>query len=125
MVVLRLCFQPNKLICISKFVEIELQKYYVGLCGLFGVIATSCQDYQGNILPDNLVCEYPPNPQATDSPTPRLEWVDRPVDPQTRGVKRTAYQIEAASSRKAFNQTNYDHRSGLHAERIEPCLLSD
>ena len=45
-----------------------------GLCGLFGVIASSCQDYQGDILPDNLVCEYQTNPQAIDSPTPRLEW---------------------------------------------------
>ena len=73
-----------------------------GLCGLFGVIASSCQDYQGDILPDNLVCEYQTNPQAIDSPTPRLEWVDRLADIQARGVRRTAYQIEAASSRKAL-----------------------
>lgn len=79
-----------------------------GLCGLFGVIATSCQGSRGDLLPGNLVCEYLTNPQAIDSPTPRLEWVDRLADTQARGVKRTAYQIEAASSRKALLQGKAD-----------------
>lgn len=69
---------------------------------------TSCQHSQGDLLPENLVCEYLTNPQAVDSPTPRLEWVDRVIDIQARGVQRTAYQIEAASSRQALLQGKAD-----------------
>ena len=69
---------------------------------------TSCQHSQGDLLPENLVCEYLTNPQAVESPTPRLEWVDRVIDIQARGVQRTAYQIEAASSRQALLQGKAD-----------------
>ena len=69
---------------------------------------TSCQHSQGDLLPENLVCEYLTNPQAVESPTPRLEWVDQPVDFQARGLKRTAYQIEAASSRQALLEGKAD-----------------
>ncbi len=63
---------------------------------------TSCKHNQSTIQPKNLLCEYLHNPQAVDSPTPRLEWVDVPTDKNERGLARTAYQIEAASSRKAL-----------------------
>ena len=62
------------------------------------VLFLSCQNDKGDILPQHLVCEYLSNPQAIDSTSPRLEWVDALVDINTRGVYRTAYQIEAASS---------------------------
>ena len=62
------------------------------------VLFLSCQNDKGDILPQHLVCEYLSNPQAIDSTSPRLEWVDALVNINTRGVYRTAYQIEAASS---------------------------
>ena len=63
---------------------------------------TSCTHSRGDLLPKNLVCEYLTNPQAVDSPSPRLEWVDCLTDSKARGVQRTAYQIEAASSQKTL-----------------------
>lgn len=78
------------------------------ICLLAGSMMTSCQSSQGDLLPENLVCEYLTNPQAIDSPAPRLEWVDRMVNDKVRGVQRTAYQIEASSSRKALLQGKAD-----------------
>ena len=68
----------------------------------------SCQNNKGDILPQNLACEYLNNPQAIDSSSPRLEWVDALANIHERGVSRTAYQIEAASSQEALLQGKAD-----------------
>ena len=72
------------------------------LLGAAIVSLVSCQERKSDIVPQNLVCEYLTNPQAVDVQNPRLEWVDALADADARGVTRTAYQIEAASSREAM-----------------------
>ena len=78
------------------------------VCLLATSLLTSCQKNQGTLFPDSLVCEYLINPQAVDSPQPRLEWIDRPQNVKARGLRRIAYQIEAASSQKALLQGKAD-----------------
>lgn len=78
--------------------DIKFRNIISSACFIATSLITSCQNFQGDILPENLVCEYLTNPQAIDSPTPRLEWIDKPANENVRGVQRTAYQIEAASS---------------------------
>ncbi|MBR5542357.1 MAG: family 78 glycoside hydrolase catalytic domain [Bacteroides sp.] len=81
----------------------------IGLtCLLVTSLFISCQKNQGTLFPDSLVCEYLINPQAVDSPHPRLEWVDRPTKVEARGLYRTAYQIEAASSREKLLEGKAD-----------------
>lgn len=75
---------------------------------LSAIFLASCQGVKSDIIPQNLVCEYLVNPQAVDVSSPRLEWVDALVDADARGVTRTAYQIEAASSRQALLQGKAD-----------------
>lgn len=75
---------------------------------LAAALMTSCQEKKGSLVPQNLVCEYLTNPQAVDTPAPRLEWIDALTDADARGVSRTAYQIEAASSRQALLQGKAD-----------------
>jgi alpha-L-rhamnosidase len=48
--------------------------------------------------PVNLRCEYMKNPLGVDAPKPALSWEIASADPAARGVKQTAYQIQAASS---------------------------
>ena len=78
-----------------------MKKLHILIWALAVVAFTSCQRNKGDIYPTDLVCEYLTNPQAVELSHPRLEWVDRPTDKMTRGVQRSAYQIEAASSRQA------------------------
>ena len=85
-----------------------MKKRILPLFFLAGAFGTSCQDSKSDILPQNLVCEYLTDPQAVDVASPRLEWVDALTDVDARGVIRTAYQIEAASSRQALLQGEAD-----------------
>ena len=78
------------------------------VCFMTTGLLISCQNNQGTIYPDCLVSEYQNNPQAIETSSPRLEWVDRPTNTNTRGLSRTAYQIEAASSRQALLQGKAD-----------------
>ena len=78
------------------------------LLGAAIVSLVSCQERKSDIVPQNLVCEYLTNPQAVDVQNPRLEWVDALADTDAHGVTRTAYQIEAASSREALLQGKAD-----------------
>ena len=85
-----------------------MKKRIIPLLFLAAVFGTSCQDSKSDIVPQNLVCEYLTDPQAVDVAFPRLEWVDALTDVDARGVIRTAYQIEAASSRQALLQGEAD-----------------
>ena len=85
-----------------------MKKLHILIWALAVVAFTSCQRNKGDIYPTDLVCEYLTNPQAVELSHPRLEWVDRPTDKMTRGVQRSAYQIEAASSRQALLQGKAD-----------------
>ena len=85
-----------------------MKKRIIPLLFLAAVFGTSCQDSKSDIVPQNLVCEYLTDPQAVDVAFPRLEWVDALTDVNARGVIRTAYQIEAASSCQALLQGEAD-----------------
>lgn len=56
------------------------------------------------LLPVKLTVEYLPNPEAVDSPNPRLSWSLRPITNSDKtipkNVVQTAYQILVASSKK-------------------------
>ena len=85
-----------------------MKKRILPLFLLAAAFLASCQGGKSDILPLGLVCEYLTNPQAVDVLNPRLEWVDALTDADARGVSRTAYQIEAASSRQALLQGQAD-----------------
>ena len=46
----------------------------------------------------DLSCEYRRNPVGLHEVVPRLGWIAMAADPSARGVRQTAYQIEAATS---------------------------
>ncbi len=48
--------------------------------------------------PVNLRCENLVNPLGIDATKPRLSWQMQASDPADRGLKQTAYQVQAASS---------------------------
>ena len=50
----------------------------------------------GNIAPENLKCEFLTNPKVIDSQSPRLSWINIPLN-NTQNDKQTAYQIKVAS----------------------------
>ena len=52
-----------------------------------------------DIAPIRLTCEHLINPPVVDALNPRLSWINKPIDPNTRGQKQTAWQICVASSR--------------------------
>ena len=47
---------------------------------------------------ERLRCEYKTNPIGIDVAKPRLSWQLAPVDPASRGLKQTAWQVIVASS---------------------------
>lgn len=55
-------------------------------------------DYAGasSLEPSALRCEYLINPLGIDSNQPRLTWLPTPVDPKSRGLRQTAYQVLVA-----------------------------
>ncbi len=59
------------------------------------------------LSPTHLRCEYLVNPTAVESQTPRLTWLLE-SEPNTRGVRQTAYRILAASSPSLLAQNVTD-----------------
>jgi len=53
---------------------------------------------QSSIRPADLRCEYRNNPRGIQAIVPRLSWILEPASSEARGLRQTAYQIEAASS---------------------------
>ena len=58
----------------------------------------SARAEEPSIRPATLRCEYRVNPLGIDEQEPRLSWLLLPAKPGVRGLKQTAYRIEAASS---------------------------
>ena len=51
-----------------------------------------------SIRPDQLRTEYRANPQGIDVVEPRLSWILTARNPETRGLRQTAYRITVSSS---------------------------
>ena len=80
------------------------------LSGLAGLTGMGCRatsmglspTARGEVVVNSLRCEYLTDPIGIDTPAPRLSWV---IQSNKRGVRQTAYQILASSSRqKLANQ---------------------
>ena len=52
----------------------------------------------GTLAPQRLRCEYLIDPLGIDNAEPRLSWELRAVDPEARGLRQSAYQVQVASS---------------------------
>lgn len=59
-------------------------------------------------VPANLLCEYLVNPLGIDETESRLSWELKPVHPETRGLRQTAFQILAASEPALLAQDRGD-----------------
>jgi len=59
------------------------------------------------LYPQSLKCEYLTNPEAVDSPTPRLSWINR-LGEGSIGECQTAWQIEVASTKEKLEAGNAD-----------------
>lgn len=53
---------------------------------------------QGTVSPQDLTCEYLPNPSVVDVEAPRLGWINLAVN-EDRGLSQQAYQIRVASAK--------------------------
>ncbi|MHB8972279.1 MAG: family 78 glycoside hydrolase catalytic domain [Pirellulaceae bacterium] len=59
-------------------------------------------------MPQDLRCEYLPNPLGIDAPQPRLSWRLEASAPDARGQRQTAYQILVAASEKTLSSDRGD-----------------
>jgi alpha-L-rhamnosidase len=50
------------------------------------------------ILPVRPTCEHLVNPAVVDASHPRLSWINKAADPESRGQRQTAWQIRVVSS---------------------------
>jgi alpha-L-rhamnosidase len=71
---------------------------YFTLSIVFLSAAALAQTAASSIRPATLRCEYRVNPQGIDEREPRVSWILLPAKLGMRGLKQSAYQIEAASS---------------------------
>jgi alpha-L-rhamnosidase len=56
--------------------------------------------FASTVAPQRLRCEYLIDPLGIDTAGPRLSWELRAVDPESRGLRQSAYQVQVASSAK-------------------------
>ncbi|MEJ5169873.1 MAG: family 78 glycoside hydrolase catalytic domain, partial [Fimbriimonadales bacterium] len=56
----------------------------------------------------SLRCEHLEDPLGVEAASPRLSWKIRCGDPQRRGIRQTAYQIQVATSRAALEANQPD-----------------
>jgi alpha-L-rhamnosidase len=56
------------------------------------------QGSQGQIFAAALTCESFRNPLGIDSPRPRLGWLLQPTEPEARGLRQRAYQVQVATT---------------------------
>jgi hypothetical protein len=62
------------------------------------LFSTGAISSAADVLPADLRCQYRRNPLGIDVCRPRLSWDVRPVDPDRRGLRQTAYQVLVAST---------------------------
>src|SRR5438105_2338998 len=55
-----------------------------------------------DITPTDLRCEGLSNPLGIQAPHPGLSWRCTPGNAKTRGMRQTAYQVEAASTKESL-----------------------
>ena len=60
------------------------------------------------MLPVDLTCELLKDPMAIDVPKPRLSWKLKPLDPNARNLKQTAYRIVVASNSRDLSNDKGD-----------------
>src|SRR5579883_1978831 len=60
------------------------------------------------LAPRYLRCEYRVNPEALDTPAPRLTWTLAASDPALRGLHQQAYRILVASTEAALRADRAD-----------------
>jgi alpha-L-rhamnosidase len=66
----------------------------LGLC-----VATSLMSAaESSVIPVELRCEYRHNPLGIDEPRPRLSWRLEAVNPRSRALRQTAFQIIVSST---------------------------
>jgi len=62
----------------------------------------------GDIVAQDLKCEYLHNPLAIESAHPRLSWILKEVDPSKQNLSQKAYQILVASDKTLLDENKGD-----------------
>jgi len=79
-----------------------------GILALLAVTASSTGAADHALAPERLRCEYLENPQCVDVINPRLSWIPRATNPEVRGLRQGAYQVQVASAPALLEQGKPD-----------------